>query len=227
MRTRVYIALMLGLMLVALAQAAEFEGKCPQCVKESKKSVVTVLGSTSTLLATHQYYDKDGNYHFNDPNHLWTSYKCSYGHKFSVVSTNDWGTLLLGVDGLGIVNWQTMTNGPPVNTNAPDITIYGGAIEKEDTILSWETGKITFFPYGSNSVSFVSSNGTFKAVYDCGVDEAAKAVLDAIQKAGNKMGYFIITKEDAKLLVNSLYRLKDWEKAAAEYRRISKELEKK
>ncbi len=58
--------------------------KCPECAKEGKRSRITVApGGFCTLMATHQWYDEDGNFHFNDPNKTTRNYSCSNGHKWS------------------------------------------------------------------------------------------------------------------------------------------------
>ena len=57
--------------------------KCPECVKEGKQSNIYLLALPVTDMATHQYYDKDGDYHFHDPNTRATGYDCSNGHSWS------------------------------------------------------------------------------------------------------------------------------------------------
>ena len=144
-----------------------------------------------------------------------------------------------------IINYHTMTNHISTNlvwdSSEIGIAWYGneitnaaiettnvwfafGEANQNETIMSWDTGKITFFPGSSNEVSIIGEDGTFKVEYDCPVDEASKAVLDGIRQAGEVMGYLVITKEDAKVLAEALHRLQDWEKAAEEYRRLSREL---
>ncbi len=56
--------------------------KCPECVKEGKKSVVVEGGSRSTLVHCAPYYDEDGNYHYHDRNVTTTSMSCSNGHRW-------------------------------------------------------------------------------------------------------------------------------------------------
>ena len=58
---------------------------CPECQKLGLKSVVTVCGGMSTLLAVNEYYDEEGNYHYNDPNSTMANYRCSNGHKWSEI----------------------------------------------------------------------------------------------------------------------------------------------
>jgi hypothetical protein len=57
--------------------------KCPECIKEGKKSKVYIGCTTSTLIAPVQYYDEDGNYHSSNPNTMTTQYSCSNGHHWS------------------------------------------------------------------------------------------------------------------------------------------------
>lgn len=58
---------------------------CPECKKKGLKSKVYIGSMTSTLMAGSQYYDEEGNYHYNDPNHTTTYYSCSNGHKWSEI----------------------------------------------------------------------------------------------------------------------------------------------
>jgi len=58
---------------------------CPKCKELGLKSKVFVGMSTSTLMyfaPYYDYYDEDGNYHYDDPNIHTTGYSCSNGHKF-------------------------------------------------------------------------------------------------------------------------------------------------
>ena len=57
--------------------------KCPQCVKEGKKSHINVGTSTTTLMYCPPYYDEDGKYHHHDPNYVTTNYTCSNGHEWA------------------------------------------------------------------------------------------------------------------------------------------------
>lgn len=54
--------------------------KCPQCVKEGKKSIVYPGSSSTTNMHWDPYYDEDGKYHSHDPNHHTKDYCCSKGH---------------------------------------------------------------------------------------------------------------------------------------------------
>ena len=60
--------------------------KCPECVKEGKKSKVFIGTSTRTLMYWQPHYDEDGVLHSNDPNKTTTDYSCSNGHKWSVTT---------------------------------------------------------------------------------------------------------------------------------------------
>jgi len=57
--------------------------KCPQCIKEGKKSTVYPGVSTTTLMYFPPFYDEDGKYHHHDGNTITTSYGCSNGHKWT------------------------------------------------------------------------------------------------------------------------------------------------
>jgi len=63
--------------------------KCPQCIKEGKRSKVYVGLSVTTTAGTESYYDEDGNFHFHDPNVTTTQYNCSNGHKWEENSRNE------------------------------------------------------------------------------------------------------------------------------------------
>lgn len=66
------------------ATPKHFDGRCPVCLAQGKKSTVTVGSSTGTLMASPTYYDENGVYHNDDPNTYTTEYSCSSGHHFSV-----------------------------------------------------------------------------------------------------------------------------------------------
>lgn len=57
--------------------------KCPECIKEGKKSNVYPGMSTTTLMKIFEYYDEEGKYHYSNPNTTTTYYSCSNGHKWS------------------------------------------------------------------------------------------------------------------------------------------------
>jgi hypothetical protein len=57
--------------------------KCPQCVKEGKRSVVTVGGRFTTAMWSTPFYDEDGKRHNHDRNVITTKYRCSNGHQWS------------------------------------------------------------------------------------------------------------------------------------------------
>ena len=56
--------------------------KCPQCVKERKKSKVYPGMGTSTLLFCPPFYDEGGKHHDHDRNTTTIEYACSRGHKW-------------------------------------------------------------------------------------------------------------------------------------------------
>lgn len=62
--------------------------KCPTCVEEGNKSIVSVGGSITTAMASHQFYDENGKYHLHDPNTSSTQYRCSNGHDWTESSKN-------------------------------------------------------------------------------------------------------------------------------------------
>jgi len=211
------------LVAVLLSVSVAMAVTCRECEKEGKKSRVDVQGATSTLLATQQYYDEDGGYHFDDPNTTTHNYECSRGHKFSNSKTNSSAAWVV----VGVSNyWDNaiMTN---VTIEATNAWLTLGAANAQDTIFSWDVDVLTFFPDGSNTVVFTTTGGQFKVVYDCEVDEASKAVLEAIEEAGRHMGYVILDKNETKLIADALIRLREWEKAADEYRALVKKLEDK
>lgn len=57
--------------------------KCPQCVKEGKKSKVYPGVSMTTAMWCPPFYDEEGNYHHHDSNVTTTEYSCSNGHKWT------------------------------------------------------------------------------------------------------------------------------------------------
>ncbi|PWU07235.1 MAG: hypothetical protein C5B43_00645 [Verrucomicrobia bacterium] len=56
--------------------------KCPECIKEGKKSTLNIGGMSVTAAGYRNYYDEDGDYHHHDPNKHKTYYSCSNGHIF-------------------------------------------------------------------------------------------------------------------------------------------------
>jgi hypothetical protein len=71
--------------------------------------------------------------------------------------------------------------------------------DRNETYLSWDDHQLTFFP-GTANIRMTTSNGVFKTTYDCPVDEAAKALLDAVEKVGESLGYVLITRIEYKRL---------------------------
>lgn len=54
--------------------------KCPQCVKQGKKSKVYIGMSSRTAAYCPPFYDEDGVYHLHDSNITHTDYRCSNRH---------------------------------------------------------------------------------------------------------------------------------------------------
>ena len=78
--------LILYLIFAECAQAAGFNGKCPQCVAEGKRSFVYV-GSVAATVRTcdRAYYDEDGKYNPPDScGDVYQNFTCNRGHKFSL-----------------------------------------------------------------------------------------------------------------------------------------------
>ena len=77
---------------------------CDQCRRDGKRSRVYPGVGTTTLMASHPYYDEDGRYVNDDPNITTTPYSCSNGHR--------WSTKTQG-------NETTVTVLPPVKPDQP------------------------------------------------------------------------------------------------------------
>ncbi len=56
--------------------------KCSTCVVEGKRSTVSSLAGTRTLMHAHSFYDEDGTHHHHDPNIDTMNYRCSEGHQW-------------------------------------------------------------------------------------------------------------------------------------------------
>lgn len=57
---------------------------CPACSREGHKPEWIQAGhSSTTLMDSRPYWDKQGRYHDHNPNTIMTSYSCSMGHKWS------------------------------------------------------------------------------------------------------------------------------------------------
>lgn len=56
--------------------------KCSTCIEEGKRSQVSSLGGTRTLMHAHSFYDEDGEHHYHDPNTETANYRCSEGHEW-------------------------------------------------------------------------------------------------------------------------------------------------
>ena len=57
--------------------------RCPECIKEDKRSRVYIGGSTTTLMSTNSFYDENGDGHLHDPNTTLTEYRCNRGHHWT------------------------------------------------------------------------------------------------------------------------------------------------
>jgi len=69
--------------------------KCPECVRENKKSKVYPGMMTRTAIYYPPYYDEYGKIHDPDRNITTVSYSCSRGHKWE-----DQKEFFVGVNGL-------------------------------------------------------------------------------------------------------------------------------
>lgn len=225
-----------GLFAGVFAQDAIFDGKCPVCVKKGYRTQVNVGASSTTLLAGMPYFDENGKFVYNDPNTTTTDYNCSSGHTFKVTScqggnittvTSDKDAPGMFFGGLFVAEWASVTNGINVtNCLASDNWTIQGEAQMEDEIMSWDTSRVTFFPGQSNEVSFIGTGGVFTVEYTCTPDEAALAVLDAIERAGQTLGFVTIRRHEAQLISDKLHlidsKLGDIE---GEYRKLLKGLE--
>jgi len=54
--------------------------KCPECIKEGKRSIVTENGSSSTAMYSAPRWDEDGKRMADNCNTTTTEYSCSSGH---------------------------------------------------------------------------------------------------------------------------------------------------
>jgi len=60
--------------------------KCPECVDTGQRSILSVRGSSTTLLGGGEpYWDEDGVWHMHDWNKHTSSYMCSNGHHILVI----------------------------------------------------------------------------------------------------------------------------------------------
>ena len=70
-----------------MGELIELVGKviCAECKKMDWKSRVYSEGGSRTLMATIEYWDEDGNYHYSDPNTTSIQYRCTNGHSWSKI----------------------------------------------------------------------------------------------------------------------------------------------
>ncbi len=73
--------------------------KCPECVKQDKKSQVYPGISTTTCMGWQTYYDEDGMFHSHDPNWTTTGYACSEGHEWTESKQHPCPNCLWGREG--------------------------------------------------------------------------------------------------------------------------------
>ena len=59
---------------------------CPECSKNSLRSIVRCGQVLVTQMDTDSYYDEDGDWHFHDPNTGTAQYHCSNNHHWNVKS---------------------------------------------------------------------------------------------------------------------------------------------
>lgn len=59
-----------------------WNGRCPVCQLEDRRSTVTIGASFSALVGFEAFYDAEGVYHEHDPNEVVVTYRCSRGHPF-------------------------------------------------------------------------------------------------------------------------------------------------
>jgi len=63
-------------------EVEKFEGICPFCAREGRKSQLRPGISFKTAMYFAPYYDEEGKYHFHDGNMTTTDFGCSNGHRF-------------------------------------------------------------------------------------------------------------------------------------------------
>ena len=54
--------------------------KCPECERQGMVSKLYLQYGPTTDMATHEFYDEEGKYHFHDPNSSTTIFKCTNRH---------------------------------------------------------------------------------------------------------------------------------------------------
>ena len=59
--------------------------KCPECVRDGERSIVTIGPGYSTLAYAAPFYDEEGRHHHHDPNVHTSEYSCSRGHSWAEV----------------------------------------------------------------------------------------------------------------------------------------------
>lgn len=56
---------------------------CHQCKELGLRSSIYVGITMATAMGISEYWDEDGNYHYDDPNYYTTEYSCSQGHNWA------------------------------------------------------------------------------------------------------------------------------------------------
>jgi len=56
---------------------------CPECEELGLRSSIFTGITITTLMNISEYWDEDGNYHYDDPNQSTTEYSCSQGHNWA------------------------------------------------------------------------------------------------------------------------------------------------
>lgn len=64
--------------------------KCPECVKENKKSIIYVGSITRTMMGSRPYYDENGIYHDHDYNSSMIEHSCSNKHSWNEIYKSNW-----------------------------------------------------------------------------------------------------------------------------------------
>lgn len=59
--------------------------KCPECLKDGKKSNIFLDKTDSTLMTYYPHWDYKGKLHNHDPNDTTVYYHCDQGHSWSEV----------------------------------------------------------------------------------------------------------------------------------------------
>ena len=79
-------AMVLAIMGLLLLDGTFFEGRCPVCIEEGKKStVIPGVWNTTLMYCGSGHYDENGQFHPpDDCNTSSATFTCSNGHSFGV-----------------------------------------------------------------------------------------------------------------------------------------------